>query len=351
MKHEFVIIGGGVAGLCAANRLCELGASPLVIEGGTYPAHKICGEFFSPASMEIVKKWGIKLLPIQHASIHTPTYQFNFQFSSQAGSLSHLEFDTSLVERAKEKGALFCTQTKVLNLQPYDSFYELTLSNGDILQAESLIIATGRLPQYSQAKSVPPTMRYVGLKAHFKGLSLPSSMLEMFALQNAYIGLSPIENGLFNVACLAKIEAYHQFNSPDDFIHSLRAQHPLLDTYLAQGTLCFSEWMQGQVPEFGVKKTPHWPHAYFIGDAAGTIAPACGNGLTMAILGGCLAAEYAIKKEWQPFKKNWHKQFASPINCGYYWHQLLLHPRLASPSLRLGASIPFLAQKVFEWTH
>jgi flavin-dependent dehydrogenase len=41
MKHDYVIVGGGIAGLCAANQLCDQGITPLVIESGDYPSHKI----------------------------------------------------------------------------------------------------------------------------------------------------------------------------------------------------------------------------------------------------------------------------------------------------------------------
>ncbi len=45
MIEDCVIVGGGVAGLSAANRLADAGLSPLIVEASKYPAHRICGEF------------------------------------------------------------------------------------------------------------------------------------------------------------------------------------------------------------------------------------------------------------------------------------------------------------------
>src|SRR5690242_5741478 len=98
---SLAIIGGGVAGLCAAIRLTELGYSPLVIEAGTYPSHKVCGEFFSPECLSILQRWHINPIPLYRLHWHTLTQSLDFCFTPAAGSLSHLEFDPSLVHYAR----------------------------------------------------------------------------------------------------------------------------------------------------------------------------------------------------------------------------------------------------------
>lgn len=106
IKYEYVILGGGLAGLCAAKRLLELGARPLVIEAGGYPSHKVCGEFLSPSSLPILKKWNIHPIPINQASLHTCSRSLKLTFSNPAGSLSHLTLDPQLAEQISQQGAL-----------------------------------------------------------------------------------------------------------------------------------------------------------------------------------------------------------------------------------------------------
>lgn len=86
MKKRFVIIGGGIAGLCAAIRLSELGEEPLLVEGGSYPAHKICGEFLSPECLSFLHDWNIHPVPISQAILKTLTSSLVFPFPSPAGS-------------------------------------------------------------------------------------------------------------------------------------------------------------------------------------------------------------------------------------------------------------------------
>ena len=110
MKNaDFVILGGGAAGLSAAMHLIELGASPLVIEGGHYPAHKVCGEFFSPSGLKILDRWEIHPIPITDAYVHTPSRSLHYPFPQPAGSLSHLIFDPALAGAIQRKGGELLT--------------------------------------------------------------------------------------------------------------------------------------------------------------------------------------------------------------------------------------------------
>lgn len=344
MDSEYVIMGGGVAGLCAAIRLTELGIRPIVIEAGDYPSHKVCGEFFSPDCLEILKKWNISPLEIHKARFHSSHETLNFSFPKNAGGLSHFECDPQLVDRAVLGGAIIHKNTKVLQLTPESSKYELKLSNGMTLRASNLIIATGRIPNISSQSVI----EYVGIKAHFTGIPIENS-LEMFTFNGAYLGISPIENGKYNVACLAKIDNIKGL-TPETFIDQLKSQNKLLESCLSHGTCLFSKWMDASLPAFGIKKVPNWPNVYFIGDAAGTIPPITGNGLSMAIGGGMMAAEFAVAKDSNGFKKAWRKKFASSIFWGIFLHQLMLNPKLGRRLIKIGQYFPFLAKGTFYLT-
>ncbi len=348
MKHEFAILGGGLAGLSAAIRLAELGCAPLLIEAGNYPSHKVCGEFLSPDSMPLLQRWGINPKIIHQTHVHTPTRSLTFNFPSPAGSLSHWQLDPALADLAVSNGTNLLTGTKVAHLTPSKSvheWHELTLSSGKKIETRHLIIATGRLPQFSAQPLVP---RYIGVKAHFKGIDL-RDRLEMFSFPKAYIGLAPIEHGC-NIACLADVHAFQQVGSANAFIDSLCQQHPLLKSYLAQGENLFSGWMQAPLPEFGIKNTPAWTNAYFIGDSAGTIPPACGNGLTMALIGGHMAADYAFQGQFEEFKKRWKRQFHSQILVGKLLHRLMFNPSYGKLFLRMNDFFPPLSSLIFSLT-
>ncbi len=327
MKEEFVIIGGGIAGLCAANRLCELGAAPLLIEGGSYPSHKVCGEFISPAGTDLLSKWNIHPKLIEKMILRTPEKMLDFSFPEPAGSLSHLELDPKLLARAKQKGTRVLTETKVHDHRFADGSHFLELSNGDVIHATHLLIATGRMPNQLQQ----PIFKYKGFKAHFK--QLPElNCLEMFSIHGAYLGVSPVEGGMFNVAALTQMNM-------EQTLQSFKEQHPKLKEYFNEGKILF-DWMQTNVPEFGIKKTPAWPRTYFIGDAAATIPPASGNGISMAIQCGLLAADYAIQNDPMGFRREWEKRIKGPIFFAKLLHRAMLNPHHGNKLFALNNFLP-----------
>jgi flavin-dependent dehydrogenase len=347
--HEFIILGGGLAGLAAAIGLAEKGAEPLMLEGGAYPCHKVCGEFLSPNSLPLLEQWNIRPIPIYRTHLHTPSKSVSMYFQTPAGSLSHYELDPALAEYARSKGAGILTSTKVEHLIPAgkeSKYHEIILSSGEHLRATHLIAAIGRLPQFNLTPSSP---RYIGIKAHFSGIDLDNS-LEMFSFPGAYLGLSPIENGKCNVACLAQKDLVLSYPSIDAFIQALGSSNPRLGNYLFQGKNLFPDLMQAKVPEFGLKRIPLWPNAYFIGDAAGTIPPACGNGLTMALAGGLLAANYAFKNDFQGFREVWKKRFSTQILVGKLLHEVMLRPACGNAFISLQRFFPKLAPLFFNLT-
>lgn len=352
MKTKFAIIGGGVAGLCAAIRLAELGEEPLVIEGGSYPAHKICGEFLSPECLSFLQNWNIHPISIHQAIVRTPQKDLIFPFFSPAGSLSHIQLDPALVHHATTKRVKIKTNTQVTSFLPKkhtNDTYLIHLSNHETVETSNVIIAAGRFQNFLTSNRCPPPMNYVGFKAHFENIPLEAESLEMFSFPGAYLGISPIENHKFNVACLARLKKTEGLD-PQLFIQSLMDQHPRLHSLLSEGKNLFDYWMTASLPSFGVKQTPHWPDAYFIGDAAVTIPPASGNGLSMAIFGGRLAAEYSVKREAQAFKTMWMERCRLQVFWAKILHQLMFHPSYSNPLLSLSAYFPYIANKIFEFT-
>jgi flavin-dependent dehydrogenase len=345
MTQQVIIIGGGVAGLCAANRLADLGIKSVILEAGQYPAHKVCGEFLSFECLDYLNEWGIQPTLIRQVSLRTPSASFEFPFPKTAGGLSHFELDFKLAERAMGKGVEVRTQTKVKSwaFQFHDSNFQIELTTGETLLAPQLIIATGRWPGQQSS----PKMCYIGLKAHFEGIPL-QDRLEMFSFLGAYAGIAPIEKQICNVACLFRIEQGQAFSSSQAYIDFLQKQHPVFHDYLSKGTMLFNDWMSTTIPKFGIKKTPNWPSVYFIGDAAMTIPPACGKGLTLAIMGGYLVAEYVQQKDALGFKRAWYQIYRKPFRWSQLLHEVLIRPHLGYCLTKGMFYAPWLADYLFN---
>ena len=105
MIEDCVIVGGGVAGLSAANQLADAGLSPLIIEANAFPAHRVCGEFLSHECLPILQQWNIPVSNrINGSRLFSGTKKVEFQFPYPSGSCSRtildwLLLDTSSTER------------------------------------------------------------------------------------------------------------------------------------------------------------------------------------------------------------------------------------------------------------
>lgn len=345
ISTEIAILGGGLAGLAAARRLLELGQKPLIIESGNYPAHKVCGEFFSPTSVNLLQRWDVNLIPVHKIRLHTHLRQLAFDLPKSAGALSHVTLDPELARQVVDLGATLLTHTKVEAFIPGETMHQMTLSSGVKVLAKHVLIAAGRL---ASSSGIPPAMRYMGFKTHLTGIDLQAS-LEMFSFPGAYLGLAPIEDGKANLACLITLENYRKAGvSPACFMQRVIESHPVLRPLVASGTNLFGDWMQTTIPEFGLKVTPAWPRTYWIGDAAGTIPPASGSGLSLALASGCLAAEYVVRDDPVGFKHTWRKQCAARIRYAKLLHQVMLHPAIGNSAITVSRVLPSLGDFMMD---
>lgn len=320
MNYDFIVIGGGVAGLCAAIRLTELGAHTIVIEAGTYPSHKICGEFCSADSLPILKQWGITPIEITKTFFHTPSDSLEFKLPTASGGLSHWTLDPFLASKTN-----VMKETLVKRLYMESDIHHVILSSGEEIRAPNVIVASGRV-----ASNKKMTPAYTAFKAHFTG-DIPNDTLQMFFIDGAYAGISPIEEGKFNVAGICV---------PGKTLEDLREKNRAFDKLLLQSRSLFSEWMTAELPEYGIKETPDWMNAYFIGDAAGSIPPITGNGLTLAITGGIMAAEYGMRGDYKGFKKAWNEHLKARMFWGKSLHFVVMREWMAKCVKAIASSYP-----------
>lgn len=301
--NPVIILGGGVASLSCACRLAEYGIQPLVIEKGSYPTHKVCGEFISPESIRWLKRWDINPLPISKVTFPT----FSFDFPTPAGALSHLTLDLQLKELAEKRGARILTHTEVITYRLKKGGHEIDLKDLT-LKTPALVIGVGR------KSSLTPS--YIGLKAHFENPGI--KYLEMRLFPGGYFGMAPVEDNRLNVACLMKSTSDPE-KTLADYLPPLRPLTP---------------WLKAPIGTFGFKSCEDAPGTYYIGDAFATIPPASGLGMTLAILSGIKAADFLVQKDAAGFKTYQRSHFRYPMLFAKAFHHLLLsswaHPLLPS---------------------
>lgn len=364
---DSVIIGGGLAGCSAAIMLARKGHHVALIEAGTYPRAKVCGEFLSPECVTLFDRMGFleHVHDLNPATICTVRItapdgaEWRGKFPAPALSLSRYALDQALVSYAIDCGITVFTETRVKDVTGgFDTGFTLTVQNADGLcevRAASVIAAYGKrsnLDRTLKRDFFRQPQSYVGLKQHFRGPLLPAH-IDLHVFHGGYCGISQVEDERTNVCLMVDQAIFQQVtvdspNAISCFIDWMCADNPQLGAWLAAAEPLYPDWLSIAQVSLATK-TPLEGDIFCAGDAAGMIAPLAGEGMAMALHSGMLAAhvldEYlthqldagAAKRR---YAEEWQRTFATRLRLGRTLQSIMLNPAILAPGLRLMSVFP-----------
>ncbi|MBP2000121.1 flavin-dependent dehydrogenase [Paenibacillus shirakamiensis] len=300
---DVVVIGAGIAGSSCAIQLASLGHHTILLDRQEFPRHKTCGEFMSPETKEMLDHLDIDLLEQSHspslihsAKIYMPrggVIQANLP--GPAYGISRFTLDRLLHQKAINAGAEVVTKAVVTRIdQAQEQRYEVHIKQGrqeTRYVAKAVIGAYGtKGPRHSHAtKEKSSKDVYVGIKSHYKGIDL-SSEVELYFCDGGYVGISPIENGLVNVAALLSLEVVQRYGkSVLDILNGIANTNSQLAKRLAEG----ASVPKTQVSVAPIRLSEHpqpWSEYPHVGDALLVIPPLCGDGMSIALRSAVLCS-------------------------------------------------------------
>ena len=262
------IAGGGLAGLSLAAGLRLRGIEVTVHEAGSYPRHRVCGEFISGVEKATLEELGIAedladALALRSVAWFREGRQIHEDVLPEAAmGISRYRLDARLRGRVVESGGVVVER-----------------SRQERKEREGLVWAAGRVPRRGS---------WIGLKAHYRGLAMVAD-LEMHLGAQGYAGLAQVEDGRVNVCGLFRVDRAVGGQGSD-----------LLDAYLrAGGNRVLADRLRGAVVDaesfcavagFELGRQRGGSGLCAIGDAESMIPPFTGNGMSMAFQ----AAELAL---------------------------------------------------------
>ncbi len=361
MTYDVVVIGGGLAGHCAATTLAQRGWRVTLIEAKTYPFHRVCGEFMSPECVGILDELGVMPAVRDHkptwmtnATITTPNGDnFNRPLPGAAMGISRYTLDPLLAERSAHVGVDVRTGTRVTSISGNltDSF-TLHMRSSDPIQARAVIAAHGKrtnLDKHLDRAFLKARQPYVGLKMHFHGPPTGATV-ELHTFPGGYCGLAEVEGGTVNAALLVRQAVFQQAGDIPAFVAWMAEQNPTLGAWLSQATPQFDRWLSvSQVPF--VDKALVENEVFMAGDAAGVIAPLAGDGMGMALQGSQMAANHIDRylrgdltrdDVLSGYPTAWKREFAGRMRAGRFLQPLMFRPLWISAGLRAANIFPIV---------
>jgi len=258
------IIGGGLAGLSLGLALRRAGVPVTVSESGTYPRHRVCGEFISGLSPATIEHLGLG--PHVHDALRHDRIAWFMngeltrtqRLPSPALALSRHRLDARLAQALTEAGGRLLTNTRV-NEPP---------------TGEGWVVATGR------RRSSPS---WIGLKIHARNLRLVCE-LELHLGEQAYLGLTRVEDGAVNICGLFRRRELSAKGPALLLAYLQAAQLPALADRLAGADFDHHSFCAVAAVGFD-RNVPAQADRVTLGDACAMVPPFTGNGMAMAFQG------------------------------------------------------------------
>ncbi len=306
---DLAIIGGGPAGTAAALEGFRHGLSVGIWERNRFPRDKVCGEFISSEAYPILQDAipetvarGAEIRSAQFVTDHGMSRTFRLPHT--ALGLSRRALDAALwksVESAgveTHEGVVVSRVQKLSSGGGKDGVWEIESSNGSVQRAKSLIVACGRwwaiegLSSPARRGEPQATGEWAGFKAHFAGVPA-RDRVELYFFHGGYCGLAPVEGGVWNVCCLVHREKFREARPKalEDLAAWLAhvSQLPALEKRL-HGVGQVSSLVT-TAPVRMARQRAAQGGALMAGDASGFVDPFTGEGISMALHSGRLAAQ------------------------------------------------------------
>jgi flavin-dependent dehydrogenase len=340
-QYDLVIVGAGPAGSACAITAARAGAKVLLLEKDRFPRQKVCGEFISSESLGLLQglllDGRFRLSPqVVSSRIFLDNKSLTLPVSPAAQSIPRFNLDAALFQAAQRAGVATHEDVAVGSVRHNEVFHVATAENS--YAARAVVNATGRWSRLTQF-DVAGNDKYLGLKAHFTEVSPPPSV-DLYFFAGGYCGVTPVGADSVNACAMVRAEVAHTleevFAREPHLYERSRSWRPLFSTVITS-PLYFRE------PE------TESDGMLLAGDAAGFIDPFAGDGISLALQSGTLAAQSivpflhgtcSLEQVHRQYKAAYRKRFLPAFRNAARLRNALAAPKWVRTAALTFAGIP-----------
>jgi len=333
-----------------------MGAKVALFEARDFPRHKVCGEFVSAESLNLLA--GLLGGTPNAAFVFTAAPVIRLTrllfrervievgISPPALSITRYHLDALLWDAAQVTGVQVHSNCEASVIDG-DGPFRIQTASGNYW-AKALIVAAGRWSQFTSDRTLPPGPRWIGLKAHFREVN-PRPSTDLYFFENGYCGVQPVAAETVNACAMVRSDCATSLEEVF-VLHSRLAERATTWQPVTQAV--------STAPLVYRNPQPVRNNMLFVGDAAAFIDPFAGDGISIALRSGRVAAEclgaFLMGQNWlatsvAAYQEEYCRQFAPLMVSAARIRSLFSLPKIAKPavfeSLRLPGLVPYLIRK------
>lgn len=371
-RYHCAVIGGGLSGLCLAIQLAGKGYRVVLFEKNKYPFHKVCGEYISMESWDFLTAIG---LPLESLSLPVITqlgvssqqgFMLNHPLGMGGFGISRFTLDHLLSQRAREAGVEVYENCKVTDVKTAENGSATIVTSVGTFAADIVCGSYGKYtPSFVGHDADSPETgaregaNYIGVKYHIQ-TDLAPDRIELHNFKDGYCGISRVDRDWY---CLCYLTTAKNLLAHKKDIHKMEENvlysNPHLRRYFMSSDFVSRDPLVISNVYFGKKRTST-PDMLLLGDAAGSITPLCGNGMSMGMRASrILASELVAFFEGQQgredllnhYHKAWNSAFTTRITAGYYLQNLFGKTLATHYALKFLDHFPSVTSRLIALTH
>lgn len=304
---DHLVVGGGLAGSMAAMRLAAAGRDVVLLEKESGPHHKVCGEFLSEEAVAYLRRAGVEPLALGAATIRRVRLACReslaeAQLPFVALSLSRRRLDEAMLSRAAASQCRVIRGAFVEGLSGRTGHWTVHLRGSGSWRANQVFLASGKhdlsgMERESRAHPNPAHGNLIGFKMHWH-LAPPQTealrgTMELFLFNGGYGGLALVENDTADLCLVVSRELLRRIGGWNALIAQIAAENRHMRGRLNNAVPLLEKPAAIFPIPYGYL-APSSDGIWRLGDQAAVIPSFTGDGMSIALHSGALAAQICL---------------------------------------------------------